>query len=165
MTKQLTILSTVIATCLVVGAIPAQAETPRVKIVGVTADESKGSRNPARRHEDCAIDFDNGHWCSTQEYLDGGMAMPADVKLDNAWIRPTIASTVYTPDNGAVLVDVSGSGYIPEYFNCNQWSSKEPRYKGTVLQKQDDGNRQIVTSRLCSEEFRSLCCAPVTDGL
>ncbi|MGD8957676.1 MAG: hypothetical protein PVJ03_10090, partial [Chromatiaceae bacterium] len=131
----------------------------------VTTEKSKGTRNPARRHEDCANDFDNGHWCSTQEYLDGGMAMPADEKLDTAWIRPTIVSAVYSTEYGAVLVDVSGSGFIPDYLNCNQWSSKDPRFKGTVLQKQTDDDRQVVSARQCSEELRSLCCAPVTDDL
>ncbi len=163
MTKQLMILSTAIATCLAVGAIPALAETPRVKVVGVTVDKSKGTRNPARRQEDCANDFDNGRWCSTQDYLDGGMAMPADAKLDTAWIRPTIVSAVYTPDSGLVYVDVSGGAAEPENVNCNQWSSKDARYRGAVLQKQNDDNRQIVTTRQCSEDLRSLCCAPVME--
>ncbi|MGB5741801.1 MAG: hypothetical protein WBM65_05185 [Sedimenticolaceae bacterium] len=164
MTKQLRILSTVIATCLAVGAIPAQAEMSNVKVVGVTVDKSKGTRNPARRHEDCANDFENGHWCSTQEYLDGGMAMPADDKLDTAWIRPTIVSVVYTPNSGIVYVDVSGGAAKPEHVNCSQWSTKDPGYRGAVLQKQSDNNRQIVTTRQCSDELRSLCCAPVMDN-
>jgi hypothetical protein len=165
MTKKLVILSSVLATCLAVAAIPAWAETTRVKVVGVTTDKSKGTRNPARRHEDCANDFDNGHWCSTQEYLEGGMAMPADEKLDTAWIRPTIISAVYTQDSGLVYVGVSGGAAKPEDVNCNQWSTKDRRFRGTVLQKQKDDDRQVVSTRQCSEEFASLCCAPVTDDL
>jgi hypothetical protein len=93
------------------------------------------------------------------------MAMPADEKLDTAWIRPTIVSAVHMADSGLVYVDVSGAAAKPEDVNCLQWSSKDPRYNGAVLQKQKDNDRQIVTLGQCSKEFRSLCCAPVIDDL
>jgi hypothetical protein len=41
MTRQLTILTAVVATCLAVAAIPARAETPRVKVVGVTVEKKQ----------------------------------------------------------------------------------------------------------------------------
>jgi hypothetical protein len=163
MTRQLTILTAIVATCLAIVAIPARAETPRVKVVGVTVEKTKGNREPARRHEECANNFEDAHWCSTQEYLDGGMAIPADEKLNIAWIRPTIVSTVHTPNYGLVYVDASGLVAIPNTLNCRQWSSNDRNHRGTVLQKREGDDRQIVTIRQCSEELRTLCCAPVID--
>ena len=165
MTKKLVILSSVLATCLAVAAIPAWAETTRVKVVGVTTEKSKGNREPALRHEDCANEFVNGRWCSTQDYLDGGMAIPADEKLKTAWIRPTIVSAVHTPNDGLMYVDVSGGPAKFEDVNCLQWSSKDPGYNGAVLQKRENPEKQIVSIRQCSKELRTLCCAPVTDDL
>ena len=165
MTRQLTILTAVLATCLAVAAIPALAETPRVKVVGVTVEKTKGNREPALRHEDCANEFVNGRWCSTQDYLDGGMAIPADEKLNTAWIRPTVVSAVYIPDSGLMYVDVSGGAAKLEDINCLQWSSKDPRYNGAVLQKRENPEKQVVSIRQCSKELRTLCCAPVIDDL
>jgi hypothetical protein len=163
MRKKLTILSTAIAAFLAAGSLPALAETLRVQVVGVTSDRSQGNRNPARRHEDCANEFVNGRWCSTQDYLAGGMAIPANERLNTAWIRPTIASVASTPNFGLVYVDVSGAVATPFTLNCNQWSSREDGFRGTVLQRQEDDNRQLVSTRQCSDDLRTLCCAPVGD--
>jgi hypothetical protein len=162
MTKKYFSLSIVLAACLTAPVLHA-AESD--KVVGVSRDEHKGDKNPAKRHQACDDTFKGSHWCSTQEYLDGGMAMDADTDLDTAWIRPTIISAVYNTKDGVIYnVDVSGGAVTWQQLNCQQWSSKASDNSGPALQTNDGNKDQIFVLKQCSKELPSLCCAPVADN-
>lgn len=163
MIKKLSLFSCVTAACMFAGSLHAQTLTSSVKVIGVTSDKYKGDTNPAEQHEACADTYPGSHWCSTQEYLDGGMAMPSDTKLDTAWIRPTIISTVYTSADGLVYVDITGGASTVEHINCRQWSSKSDDDSGAILQGVKDGKKQVVSIMECSKKLPSLCCAPVAE--
>ena len=160
--KNKRILTASLLTALLISAmVPLQsAATDRsVTVVGVTSAKSDGSLNPAKRHAECAEEFDDGYWCETREYLEGGISLDADEKLPTAWIRPSIIDAYQPLGQEILYTDVSGLQVPASQLNCLQWSSKENQHAGLALQRPKDNKKQIVIVNFCAEKIPNLCCA------
>ena len=162
MVKSVLSLSIILATCLTAAPLLAQTSTT-VKVVGYSDKKNNCNTSPAEQHQACSDTIAGSHWCSTQEYLDGGMAMDADEELETSWIRPVIVSTSFSESLGLIYVDASAGATTYENLNCLQWSSKSSSNSGPVLQTTDGDREQIVVLKDCSKKYHSLCCAPVAD--
>jgi len=139
---------------------------PIVKVVGITEETSTGSLSLAERHARCHAAIPGSHWCSTDEFDQGGLVKnfifpeipPA------SWIRPSIKGgyAVYN-ETGSALDHYTvitygaygGNGFVD--LTCEAWSSDSAR--GMVLIHND----LVPTTKRCIENLSSVCCAPVID--
>ena len=148
---------------LILAALPLRAaETAAVQVVGVSDQTSRGARSPALRHRDCAVTYPGSHWCSTREYIDGGLAEGLPVTLPLAWIRPTVVGGYGNGRNEVIFIDAAGIKAAKANLNCLQWSTSDNDYKGLALRSSDDGIRQKVIQAECSRRLPALCCGPVS---
>ncbi len=141
---------------------PLVAAETTTQVLGVSDHTSRGARSPALRHRDCAATYAGSHWCSTREYLDGGLAEGLPVTLPTAWIRPTVVGGYGNGRNEVIFIDTVGIKGAKANFNCLQWSTSDDDYKGLALRSSDDGIRQKVIQTECSRRLPSLCCGTVT---
>jgi hypothetical protein len=133
------------------------------KVIGLSAEESTGVGDGAARDALCNATFPGSHWCSTQEYHDGGLAFRPD-EPENAWIKPTVVSAVFDPEfNEMRFVDVTGLLLNSNSLNCNGWRSETA--SGTYLAIGDRhtgvGETSSVWTFHCSNSAPNVCCAPV----
>jgi len=129
-----------------------------IQVLGISANAVAGNRNPAQRHRDCARTFSESHWCSTQEYLDGGVSPIADFVLPTAWIRPTVVGG-YAKDDGTLqYIDIAGIKTTESRLNCLQWGSSSSNHRGFALQTTANSQKQRIVQLQCNRKRHSLCC-------
>ncbi len=155
--------TTALTLMLILAATPlTAAETAATQVVGVSDHTSRGARSPALRHRDCAATYPGSHWCSTREFLEGGLAEDLSVTLPMAWIRPTVVGGYGNGRNEVIFIDAAGIKAAKVNLNCLQWSTSDNDYKGLALRSSDDGIRQKVIQTECSRRLPALCCGTVT---